>query len=413
MNISLLTLGCKVNQAESSQIASKLLAHGWKVVDLDGHPDLCIINTCSVTSKSDYQSRQLIRRAAKTGSRIIVTGCYSELNVEAVRSMDGVAEVVTNNDKESIINSLCDITSCNSISLDRDPRSRHFTKVQDGCNNACSYCVIPMARGRSRSRKINEIIEEIAHIEGFHNEVVITGIHLGTYGYDLIPKVTLPVLIRTILLKTKVKRIRLSSIEINEIDEELTEVLQEKRVCNHLHIPLQSGDDRILRMMNRKYNSLQFKEKLLSIARRLPETSIGTDIIAGFPGEGENEFENTRKLLETTPITYVHVFPFSPRIGTVAFEMSPRVDDLEIKERCKVLRVLAKNKKAEFMHNQIGKTLDMIVEEIDDRGSCTGTTANYLRVRAFLKSPRLKDVAYVRIADATEDTLIGYPIEAL
>jgi len=413
VNISLLTLGCKVNQAESSQIAAKLLAHGWKVVDLDGHPDLCIINTCSVTSKSDYQSRQLIRKAAKTGSRIIVTGCYSELNGEAVRSMDGVAEVVANNAKESIINQLCNITSCNNRGLDTDQRSRHFTKVQDGCNNACSYCVIPMARGRSMSRKINEVIEEIAHLEGFYNEVVITGIHLGTYGYDLIPKVTLPVLIRTILLETKVKRIRLSSLEINEIDEELMEVLQEKRVCNHLHIPLQSGDDKILRMMNRKYNSLQFEDKVLSIARRLPETSIGTDIIAGFPGEGENEFENTRKLLETTPITYAHVFPFSPRIGTVAFEMRPRVDELAIKERCKVLRALAKRKKRDNMHNQVGKILDVIVEEIDDRGYCSGTTANYLRVRARLNTPRVKDVAYVRIADAAEDTLIGYPTEPL
>ena len=412
MNISLLTLGCKVNQAESSQIAAELLSHGCKVVDLDGRPDLCIINTCSVTSKSDYQSKQLIRRAAKTGSKIIVTGCYSELNGEAVRSMDGVTAVVANNKKESIINKLCNITSCKDIRPGRNYKSRHFIKVQDGCDNACSYCIIPKARGRSRSRKMNEIIEEIGSLEGSYNEVVITGIHLGMYGYDLVPKVKLSVLIRSILLKTKMQRIRLSSLEINEIDEELMELIQEKRICNHLHIPLQSGDNKILGMMNRKYNSLQFKDKLLSIAGRLPGVSIGTDIIAGFPGEGENEFENTRKLLEKAPISYAHVFPFSARKGTMAFEMKPRLNDLTIKKRCEILRTLGKKKKNDYMHNQTGKILDMIVEEIDEEGYCTGTTANYLRVRARLESSRPRDVAYVRIAGVKDDSLIGYPIES-
>lgn len=411
MRVSLLTLGCKVNQAESSQIAVELVTSGCSIVDLDGNPDLCIINTCSVTSRSDYQSRQLIRRAARIGSKVIVTGCYSELNEDAVKSMDGVTMVVLNNNKEHIINMLVDITSCKNLSIGQNARSRPFVKVQDGCNNGCTYCIIPRARGRSRSRDMTEVIKEINSLEKSYNEIVITGIHLGTYGYDLVPKVSLSYLLRDILLKTNVRRVRLSSLEVNEIDDELVELIQEERVCKHLHIPLQSGDDRILGLMGRNYNISQFKDIYSSICQKLPGVSIGTDIIVGFPGEGANEFENTKRFIEDSYISYIHVFPFSPRKGTKAFEMKHRVNDNTMKERCEALRSLGKRKKSEYMHKQIGKVLDLVVEEINEDGYCTGTTANYLRVRACLKGYRLKDVAYVRIAGVKDDTLIGYVIE--
>lgn len=411
MKVSLLTLGCKVNQAESSQIAAELVTSGCSVVDLDGNPDLCIINTCSVTSKSDYQSRQLIRRAARIGSKVIVTGCYSELNEDAVKAMDGVTMVVHNNHKEHIIDRLSNITSCKTLNIRQNERGRQLVKVQDGCNNGCSYCIIPRARGASRSREIKEIIKEINSLENSYNEIVITGIHLGTYGYDLIPKVSLSVLLRHILLETNVKRVRLSSLEINEIDDELIELTQEARVCKHLHIPLQSGDDRILGLMGRNYDISQFKDMYYSICQKLPGISIGTDVIVGFPGEGASEFENTKRFIEDSNISYLHVFPFSARKGTKAYEMKPRVNDLTIKKRCEALRSLGKRKKREYMHKQIGKVLDLVVEEIDEDGFCTGTTANYLRVRACLESPRLKDVAYVRIAGVKDNTLIGYLIE--
>jgi threonylcarbamoyladenosine tRNA methylthiotransferase MtaB len=325
--------------------------------------------------------------------------------------MDGVSMVVPNNEKEHIANRLCNFTSCKDLKISQNSRSRAFVKVQDGCNNGCSYCVIPRARGVSRSREINEVIEDINFLESSHNEIVITGIHLGTYGYDLIPKASLSVLLSHILQKTKIKRVRLSSLEINEIDAELIELIQEDRVCKHLHIPLQSGDDRILCLMERNYNISQFKDIYSLVCRKLPGISIGTDIIVGFPGEGAIEFENTKGFIEDSYISYMHVFPFSPRKGTKAFEMKPRVNDLTIKKRCEVLRSLGKKKKSDYMHKQIGKVLDLLVEEIDEYGFCTGTTANYLRVRACLESPRLKDVAYVRIAGVKDDTLIGYLIE--
>jgi threonylcarbamoyladenosine tRNA methylthiotransferase MtaB len=410
VKVSLLTLGCKVNQAESSNIATELLAHGCSVVDLDANPDLCIINTCSVTSKSDYQSRQLIRRAAKTGSRVIVTGCYSELNEETVRSMDGVDMVVTNNKKGFISNMLYNNISCKDLSIIQHARSRYFMKVQDGCNNACSYCIIPSARGKSRSKGISEVIEEINYIEQSCNEVVLTGIHLGTYGYDMKPNVSLSYLLNTILQKTNIKRIRLSSIEINEIDDELLELIQEDRVCKHLHIPLQSGSDKVLQMMNRNYNISQFRDILFQICKKLPEISLGSDIIVGFPGEGSIEFESTRRFLEDSPISYLHIFPFSPRKGTKAFEMEPRVEDFIKKERSQILRALGKGKKNDYMYKQIGKILDLLIEETDREGGSVGTTGNYLRAKAFLDAPSLKDVVRVRIAEVKDDILIGYPL---
>lgn len=411
MKVSLLTLGCKVNQAESSHIEGELVAHGCRVVDLDGNPDLCIINTCSVTSKSDYQSRQLIRRAAKTGSRVIVTGCYAELNRETVGSMDGVDAVLDNNKKESIINMLYGKPSCNRLRLNEKPKSRYLLKVQDGCNNACTYCVIPKARGRSRSRRIDEVIEEIDSVEKIYNEVVLTGIHLGTYGYDIIPKVSLTVLLRTILMKTNIKRIRLSSLEVTEIDDELLELIHEERVCKHLHIPLQSGDNKILKMMNRTYNTSIFNDNISSLFQKLTGILIGTDIIVGFPGEGPSEFENTRRLIENSPISYIHVFPFSPREGTKAFEMEARVSDPIKKQRCEILRSIGKRKKSEYMNKQVGRSLDLLIEETESDGAAIGTTGNYLKARAYLDNPRLKDVVYVRIAEVRDDALIGYPIE--
>jgi len=411
MKISLLTLGCKVNQAESSQIADQLVTSGCTVVGLDGNPDICIINTCSVTSKSDYQSRQLIRRAAKTGSKVVVTGCYSQIHQEMVRSMDGVTMIVPNDNKIHINKMLTYVSSRNTSVSGHNSMSRRLLKVQDGCDNTCSYCIIPMARGKSRSRKITEVIEEINSIADLYNEVVITGIHLGTYGYDLFPKVSLSVLIKNILRETHIKRIRLSSLEINEIDSQLIELLQEKRLCQHLHIPLQSADDKILGMMNRSYSLTQFQDILSSLYQKIPEISIGTDIIVGFPGEGEIEFKKTKNFLENSGLSYLHIFPFSARPGTKAFDMKSHNSPSIKKDRCNILRSIDERIKAEYMKKQMGRILDLLVETKNENGLCTGTTGNYLKVRAYLKTTRLKDIEYVRISDVNGDVLTGCPIE--
>ena len=411
MKVSVLTLGCKANQSESFIIEATLRTRGCDIVGLEERPDYCIINTCSVTSKSDYQSRQVIRRAARAGSRVIVTGCYAEMNKALVQTMAGVAEVVDIDKKDTIPEILgSDITS-SPICFDSPSKSRFFLKVQDGCNYSCSYCIIPAARGRSRSVPLERVIEQINSISHTYREIVLTGIHLGTYGYDLFPKVKLADLVSTILLKTRIMRVRLSSLEIREIHGKLLDLIKEERVCSHLHIPLQSGDDRILGLMNRNYTTREFFDGVIEIAERIPGIAIGTDLIAGFPGEGELEFKNTLNFLESLPLTYMHVFPFSPRQGTKASAMPGSVDSATTKKRCALLRALGMRKKREYMRSQTGRTLDVLVEEMAPCNTVIGTTGNYLKVRASIDDARPKDIVSVRIAGVEDDMLIGHAIQ--
>ncbi|MCL5022827.1 MAG: tRNA (N(6)-L-threonylcarbamoyladenosine(37)-C(2))-methylthiotransferase MtaB [Nitrospirae bacterium] len=411
MKVAIITLGCKANQAESTLIEAGLRGNGCEIVDLCDEPDLCIVNTCSVTSKSDYQSRQMIRRASRSVSDVIVTGCYAELNANAVREMDGVKAVVENYNKSRIVGMLTDNFSPVSLNVGSYSKSRFFLKVQDGCNNACSYCVIPRARGRSRSVDPGQIIATVEEISDNHRELVMTGIHLGTYGYDLRPKISLSYLLKCVLSRTKIARIRLSSLEIGEIDDELLEILSDGRICKHLHIPLQSGDDEILVKMKRGYTSRDFSTGIHRIRRRFPEIGLGTDVIGGFPGEGADQFAKTKNLIERLPISYLHVFPYSDRPGTPASLMTAKVDAAEKKERCASLRALSEAKRKAFMSQQIGRRLDLLIEERLNEDCFVGTTGNYLKVRVHLQRPLGKDIVVVRINGIGKEPLLGELIE--
>lgn len=421
MKISLLTLGCKVNQAETSLMEGALRGRGFEVVGLDEGPELCVINTCTVTAKSDYQSRQLIRRARRAGARVLVTGCYSELNKERVREMEGVEEVVANDNKSQIINMIVDSGGSNALHKDEAPgslapgaggsRTRLFLKVQDGCNHACSYCVIPRARGASRSTSPNEVISQVdrAVAQGYR-EVVLSGIHLGLYGQDLGPAWTLSGLVEEVLEKTSLERLRLSSLEIREIDDRLVGLFEDRRLMRHLHIPLQSGDDGVLRLMNRNYDSGYFKETVRNVADRLQDLALGTDVIVGFPGEGEREFEATFRLLEGLPFTYLHVFPFSPRPGTPASLMPLNSGDRTTKERVKALRALSDKKKGAYISRQVGRTLDILVEEELSGGVCRGTSSNYLKVQIPGLGFQRGSVVPVRVEGMEGGVLVGKPL---
>jgi threonylcarbamoyladenosine tRNA methylthiotransferase MtaB len=412
VRVSVITLGCKVNQSESSVIESSLIRGGHEIVCLREKPDLCIINTCTVTAKSDYQSRQCIRRAWRAGSKVIVTGCYAELQREKVLGMEGVVKVVDNNNKLAIINELTGFSSSFPLYLRDASRSRAFLKVQDGCDYSCSYCLIPAARGKSRSVPVEVVVDRVEDISGLFEEIVLTGIHLGTYGYDLRPKVSLTYLLERILL-TGVKRVRLSSLEITEVDEDLLELLKDERLCKHLHIPLQSGDDSILRMMRRGYGSVRFRQGIEQITGEIPGIAIGTDVIAGFPGEGESEYEHTRSLLESLPFAYLHVFPFSSRPGTRAATLGGQVGSTTKKVRCDELLEMGKAKKRDYMGKQVGKILDALIEERHDDGSVTGITGNYLKVRIPSCQAPLKSIVNVRIIDNSDGTLTGIPFEKI
>jgi threonylcarbamoyladenosine tRNA methylthiotransferase MtaB len=408
MKVSMLSLGCKVNQAEMSHMESALRGSGHEIVSLKENPDLCIINTCTVTSRSGYQSRQLIRRAARSGGRVVVTGCYSELNSEEVRSMEGVEAVIKNSNKSNIIKTI----DCNNESTTlnyKGSRTRFFLKAQDGCDHSCSYCIIPKARGKSRSVSPYEIIGQIeqAADNGF-KEVVLTGIHLGLYGLDI--GTTLPSLLERALNETRIERIRLSSLEITEIDDRLLELVRDERICSHLHIPLQSGDDRVLELMNRPYNMSFFNDKIERVTKKLTDLALGTDVIAGFPYEGEEEFNNTMKMLNDLPFTYIHVFPYSRRPGTDAASMPDTVGDIERKIRASAMRRVSERKNLHYLHKHIGLALDVLIEESISETEARGTSSNYLKILVKGQDIVRGSIVPAMIEGVKDGILFGKPL---
>lgn len=411
MKASILTLGCKANQSESIEIESYLRSAGYRIVDLNESPEICIINTCTVTAKSDYQSRQLIRRAIKAGSKVYVTGCYSEINKDEVERLDGLFRIIPNDKKYLIIKELTSKNSINTLYF-TSSKSRYFFKIQDGCNYSCSYCIIPKARGRSRSLDPELIIERIREVSHYYREVVLTGIHLGTYGYDLKPKLKLSQLIEMILKETPIKRIRLSSLEIGEIDEQLLELLSDSRICQHLHIPLQSGDDNVLGRMKRNYRVKDFLKGIYKIIERYPGISIGTDVIVGFPGETNEEFNNTRQLIESLPFSYLHVFPYSVRSGTEAPNLSPYVNDHIKKQRAAILRDLSSQKRLDYSKRQIGRILDVLIERRID-SYYIGLSSNYLKIKTASHNLPLRDIVNIRISELIDSELFGHSVEKL
>jgi threonylcarbamoyladenosine tRNA methylthiotransferase MtaB len=412
MKVSVLTLGCRVNQSESDMIEGNLRKLGWSKVGLTESPDYCIINTCSVTAKSDYQSRQLIRKAARSGARVIVTGCYSQLNEDVVRNMQGVFKVVSNANKSNIIKMITGKDKRSTfIPVNR---SRPYLKIQDGCNRTCSYCSVPLARGRSRSVQVSEVVRLATEINaaGYH-EIVITGIHLGSYGYDLKYQVKLSHILKLILKTTRIRRIRLSSIDILDIDSELLELIQDERVCRHLHLPLQSGSDKILKLMRRRYSSRDYTTIIEKILKGSSSIALGTDVIVGFPGEGDSEFKNTKRLLHDLPITYIHAFPFSPRANTLAAKMAAQNAPMVKRERVSELKALSDSKRRAYMISRMQKIVDVVVEQhgIDD--TSMGTSSDYLKVRIPSNGYPTGTLVGVRISGIENNCVRGEVIKNL
>jgi len=410
MKIAVLTLGCKTNQAESNYIKNAAVSSGHSIVTLKDSPDICIVNTCTVTAKSDYQSRQMIRRALRTGAEVLVTGCYSEIRAEEILAISPGLKVVCNQEKPNIIKLLGSDIESGSLSYFSD-RSRPFVKIQDGCNHSCSYCTIPKARGGSRSRPVEEIVREIRMLEDSEfAEVVLTGIHIGHYGYDLKPKVSLSYLLDNILTSTDKIRIRLSSIEANEINDHLLELLHDQRVCPHLHIPLQSGDDTILKRMRRPYNRRYYIGKVKEILKRYPGIALGTDVIVGFPGEGEAEFSNTHRLIEGIPFSYLHVFPYSDRPGTLSAGMPGHVSPEAKKVRIQALKSLDADKRRAYRDAQIGKSLNVVCEKRLQNGLYTGKSENYINIYFANASCQKGRPLRIWIYEGFQDGLLGVPL---
>lgn len=378
MRISIVTLGCKTNQAESFGMEGALKCAGHEIVAISDSPDLCIVNTCSVTAKADQQSRQLINKALRNKAKVIATGCYVELNADEINRTGEEIIVFRNLEKNNIVSTLT--KSDSSINYNSYPRQRPIVKAQDGCDYSCTYCTIPMARGRSRSESSAKIVDSIIKYKSAgYKEVVLTGIHLGTYGMDLEPKKSLSLLLKRILKESAMPRIRLSSLEIKEIDEELLDIMMDCRICNHLHIPLQSGDDTILKAMNRTYSTTDYRHRIDFIIRKFPDIAIGTDLIAGFPGENEKSFLRSCSFIETMPFSYIHAFPYSSRTGTIAASMKNHTPENVKKERVRILRSISESKRRKYIEGHLNKNIQIIVERKSNEGY-EGTSANYIKV---------------------------------
>jgi len=402
IKVAISTLGCKVNQYESAGILDKLDKNIFVPVPFHTKADCYIINTCTVTGRTDYQSRQIIRRAIRINpdALIIVTGCYAQVAPEDIARIPGVTLIAGTAEKENIpqiIEQLvkgepqCLVTDIfqtgkfSTLSPLKFPgHTRAFLKIQDGCNSFCSYCIIPYARGRSKSLPEREVFHKIETLARTgYREMVLTGIHLGVYGEDLVPPSNLFNILDCVEKNKSIERLRLSSIEITEITDNMIRLMKNSStLCRHLHIPLQSGDDGILTAMKRNYDSVYFKNRIKEISRALPHIAIGIDVMVGFPGEGEEAFNNTLALVEELPIAYVHVFPYSERPGTAAIELPGKVNASVKKRRSEILRNLGKIKRKTFAKRFIGQKLAVLIEDKKDKetGSIKGFSDNYLCV---------------------------------
>jgi threonylcarbamoyladenosine tRNA methylthiotransferase MtaB len=421
---SITTLGCKLNQYESECIRQALVNRDWQFKSFGEKAEYYIINTCTVTGKTDARCRNAVRRAKKASpdSKVIVTGCYAETQPESLKMMPETDLVIGNDGKNSIISILEELAGANDeISVSEKIESfeitefhehaRAFIKVQEGCDSSCTYCIIPRARGRSRSVPEEQVGQQVRKLEvSGIEEIVLTGTHIGRYGMDLSADITLDRLIRNILDRTDKLRIRLSSIEVNEVSDEIIDlIIETERLAPHLHIPLQSGDDQILMAMNRPYNTSFFRNRIESIRCRSDGIGLGTDIITGFPGEDEASFSRTIAYMKSLPLTYFHVFAFSRRPDTPAASMDGQVDPVARKRRSRKLIDLGKFKKREFMRSLAGRAELAVIQGKAKRYSkfSTALTGSYCEVSVDSPSSLIGKLARVDITHYSRGRLYG------
>ncbi len=416
-SVGILTLGCKVNTYESEYVINILKEHNYEIKSFDDVCDIYIINTCTVTNTSDIKSRKMIRNAIKKNPNacVVAMGCFIEANKDY--QIEGLDIVLGNKDKSKIVDLLDEYFTKKEkiVKLYNDPKSqfedmyitnfpgrtRAFVKIQDGCENFCSYCIIPFVRGKCRSKDKDKVISEIkALVNNGYQEVVLTGIHTGNYGVDL--DTNFATLLKEIVKIEGLKRLRISSIEITELTDEVLEVLKTSPIIvDHLHIPLQAGSDEILKAMNRKYDLSYFFEKIKKIREIRPNISITTDVIVGFPGETTELFEQTIKTCRDLEFAKIHVFPYSERQGTKAMELPNHIESNEKKRRARELLLVSKELEIAYANKFLNKQVEVLIEE-DKDGYSYGHTSNYLHVKI---NKKLKHNTFVTVTI----TKVDYP----
>jgi len=389
--VALQTLGCKLNQAETESLARKFLEAGYQIVAPDHAADIYLLNTCTVTHIADRKCRNLLRLAHRRNpdTLIVATGCYAERAAAEIGGIEGVVLVVGNRDKERLVEIVQAKTngheSCGSGDILRSSpfRTRALIKIQEGCSQPCSFCVVPRVRGREQSRPQEDVIAEVkARVAEGYKEVILTGTRIGSYGQEG----GLRALVERILSESEVQRLRLSSLEPCDLTPELLSLWKDRRLCPHIHLPLQSGSDSVLRRMGRVYYTVDYERAAVLARQVVPNLSLTSDIMVGFPGEGEEEFGESYRFCERMGFAAMHVFPYSARPGTKAARMADKVGDSEKKRRCQAMLDLARRVSRSFRERFVGQGMNVLWEGNKD-GIWFGLTENYMRV--FLLSHEL------------------------
>lgn len=418
------TLGCKVNTYESNAMLKIFNEAGYQEVDFKQVADVYVINTCTVTNTGDSKSRQMIRKAIRKNPKatICVVGCYSQTAPEEIEKIEGVGVVLGTQYRSDIVkyvdehlgtgemvikvDNVMNLRKFEDLNIDRFKNTRAFLKIQDGCNNFCTYCIIPYARGRVRSRKKESVLNQAQRlVDNGYVEIVLTGIHTAGYGEDLDDYSFYELLVDLVKIKG-LKRLRISSIETSQISDEIIDLIGSNEIIvDHLHVPLQAGSDATLKRMNRKYTTAEYLEKINKIRSYLPNIAFTTDVIVGFPGETDEEFEETYNFIKQVNYSELHVFPYSPRKNTPAAKMKGQVNDQIKHERANRLLQLSKELNHEFALKQIGKTLKVLFEKRDGE-YLIGHAGDYLKVKVKTADNLIGEIVTIKI-DKYDEILEG------
>lgn len=424
MRVYLESTGCRLNQSEIETLGRQFERAGYQVVASPEAAEVCVVNTCAVTQEATRTSRMILRRLnrANPDAQLVATGCYAHLSPEQVGALPGVTRVIDNLHKERLV-PLVTGTPGPIDPFDREPlerefrpgalgRTRAFVKVQDGCNNRCTFCVTTIARGPGRSRKIDEVVAEVNYlVAAGYQEAVLTGVHLGSYGHDRGERDGLLRLVQAILARTAIARLRLSSLEPWDIAPDFFQLWEDARLCRHLHLPLQSGCDATLRRMARRTSQASFAALVTRARMAIPDLALSTDIIVGFPGETETEFEESYQFAREMEFMKLHVFRYSPRPGTAAARMSGQVPDEVKHERSARMLALSEESGRRFRQRFVGRVLPVLWEQVSgasERGfQNVGLTDNYLRVTLEAPEVLTNRIEPVRLVDVTDQGLKG------
>ncbi|MBA7538371.1 Threonylcarbamoyladenosine tRNA methylthiotransferase MtaB [subsurface metagenome] len=411
MRVALDSLGCKLNQAEAELLAKQFTEAGYKLVSPADGADVYILNTCTITHIADRKSRHWLRLAHRRNpdARLVVTGCYAQRAPQ-----EGIDLVLGNEQKPHLLR-LLEESGClsrpacvpgdSTSSAHTGFRTRALVKIQDGCNNLCSYCIVPLVRGREKSLPVDQVVDEVRQrTANGYKEVVLTGVKIGSYSYN---GVNLRGLLEHILAETDVARLRLSSLQPQEISPELIALWRDERLCRHFHLSLQSGSDSVLRRMRRRYSINDYRQSVSLIRALVPEAAITTDVIVGFPGETSSEFQESYKLCQKLEFARIHVFTYSPREGTQASQMPNQVEDRVKKQRSQRMLALAKESTQNFSRRFLGKTMPVLWEKRSGDGIWSGLTDNYIKVYTKSNKDLTNKLLPVKVVEVREDKVWG------